>query len=95
MNALEMLLMAVVVVGIGVIAYVVVICLTAYHETKKTDKVDFFTCDKHGAFPVKLLMEIDLQDGQPPVKQCPFCLDEAYKQADARLKAEEAKHAGK
>jgi hypothetical protein len=82
-------------VSVGIVAYFVVVGFCAWIETRNTPKTDFFTCDRHGAFPVKLLMMIDLGDGRPPIKQCPFCYSDSFKTADARLKAEEAKRTAK
>jgi hypothetical protein len=78
-------------VSLGILAYFVLVGACAYFDTRNTPKTDFFTCDRHGVFPVKLLIMIDLGDGRPPIKQCPFCYEAAFKTADARLKAEEAK----
>lgn len=60
--------------------------LCAYVETRTAPRVDHFTCDKHGAFPAKWLLELDLGDGGPPFKQCPFCWDASMKKAEAYLK---------
>jgi len=74
-----------------VVVYIAFAGLLAWIETRNTPKTDFFTCDRHGTFPVKSLILIDLGDGRHPVQQCPFCYDAAFKLADQRLKDEEAK----
>jgi hypothetical protein len=86
------LLLGVSAVVVPACLYLAVVCIAAYYATKQTERTEFFTCDKHGAFPVKLLMSIDLGDGRPVVQQCPFCYEEAFKKADARIRADEAKH---
>jgi hypothetical protein len=75
-----------------VVFYIIYVCASARQDVKKTNRTEFFTCDKHGAFPTKYLMEIDLADGNPAVKQCPFCYEEAFKKADSRLKEQEKIH---
>jgi len=80
-----------VVVLLGLAAYVVCVVIRSWWETRETPKTDMFTCDKHGVFPVKYLIEMPIDDGGKPIMQCPFCYEEAFKKADERLKAEEAK----
>jgi hypothetical protein len=94
-NALFVVFVALLCAAVVVISYGVFMAIYSWFETRNIPKTEFFTCDRHGAFPVKLLMMIDLGDGRPPIKQCPFCYSDSFKTADARLKAEEAKRTAK
>jgi hypothetical protein len=82
---------AAVVVLAGLTFYVLFVAIRSWWETRETPKTDMFTCDKHGVFPVKYLIEMPIDDGGKPIMQCPFCYEEAFKKADERLKAEEDK----
>lgn len=90
-NALFVVFVALLCAAVVVISYGVFMAIYSWFETRNTPKTEFFTCDRHGTFPVKSLILIDLGDGRHPVQQCPFCYDAAFKLADQRLKDEEAK----
>jgi hypothetical protein len=88
---MDVFLGAAAVVLAGLTFYAVCVVLRSWWETRETPKTAMFTCDKHGVFPVKYLMEMPLDDGGKPITVCPFCYEEQFKKADERLKAEEAK----
>lgn len=68
--------------------------LGGYLEAHNAPRVDMFECEKHGLFPVKYVMRIDMQDGGKPVEQCPFCYEDAFKKADSELRKREASRSG-
>ena len=91
MECLRGVLISATAVAFAGMLYVGWMALRAWWEAKQAPKVDMFTCDKHGPIFAKDVMQIPMDDGGPPYKQCPFCFEDTYKIADARLRAEEAK----
>lgn len=71
--------------------YLLYLIFMGWKMTREAPKEGFYTCDKHGPFPSRILMSMPVPDGGEPVKVCPFCYDEAFKIADQRLRAEEDK----
>ena len=75
----------------ALVGYVILVATSARRETLQANKTDFFTCDKHGAFPMKWTVEVPMPDGGADYKMCLFCFEEGFKKADAALRAQEAR----
>lgn len=81
--------------GLGlVIAFIGLEAWMAWREVQETTKEEFFTCDKHGVFPMKATIEAPMPWGGDPQRVCPFCFDAAFKKADQLLLDEEARRGG-
>ena len=65
----------------AVFGYIGYLATKAWQDTRESPKTEFFTCDKHGAFPMTWTMEVPLPEGDYH-RVCPFCFDEAYKKAE-------------
>jgi len=87
---MELLVISLVFLG-PLAVYVLVVAFRAWIEVRSTPKVDYFTCDKHGSFPLKWAIDMPMDDGGPPHKVCCFCFQDAYKRADSIVREQEQK----
>ena len=68
--------------------YGVILALTAWWAARESPRTEFFTCDKHGAFPMKWTIEAPMPEGDVH-RCCPFCFNEAYKKAETFVRSKE------
>lgn len=73
-------------VATALTVYFIYGALSAWWETRNTPRTEFFTCDKHGAFPMKWTIEAPMPQGDVH-RVCPFCFDAAFKKAEEYVQA--------
>jgi hypothetical protein len=72
-------------IGIVVIALIYLGCVAydARHTTNQAPRDDMYTCDRHGVFSKKYALKLT-GITEEPILQCPFCMEDRFKEAKQR-----------
>lgn len=63
-----------------IVIYLLCMVAAAFHEVKGQPRIPMFSCDKHGAVPVKYTLKLNVFSDQP-IEVCPLCFEDKMKAA--------------